>query len=409
MNGVVLKILFKHDKAFLTKEVALDFNQVPIANYPVQFKYPAFWTIRVINFIESEKRLFVDILDYQVGETQFSYEQLQLADTLNEIEKVTFRDINTTGLLRTLNDRGPLRFIPPMPERVFRREQPINAESIRREPVTEIYKEPFSVPIKDVKFIAGGVTFEKKIQKFRKSVKFEIKNDFIIEAHDAIKNYFAGVLKTKKIQVIPSITAVDGTITSIEAASEEISKLNKTLIEEVKFELVKGAGRKESVEEKNIFTMEEYLETFVGKELQPGQIFKDDKEFLETILEKSGTKHYNQLRFLSSKHQYDILKLRFVHKPFSFVFLLRGRDKFHIMWETLDTAEATYIWTVSNDVKLLKDVLKDTDKTIGEIVCDGKNRYRSRNEANFKRVFHDYKDLENGFKNWKDEIEKYLR
>ena len=38
------------------------------------------------------------------------------------------------------------------------------------------------------------------------------------------------------------------------------------------------------------------------------------------------------------------MKIRFVLQPFSFVFLLAGKDHHYIVLETLDTEEATYIW-----------------------------------------------------------------
>ena len=41
MKGQELKILFKDDMAFLTEEVALDFNQVHISNSPVKFQSSA--------------------------------------------------------------------------------------------------------------------------------------------------------------------------------------------------------------------------------------------------------------------------------------------------------------------------------------------------------------------------------
>lgn len=126
------------------------------------------------------------------------------------------------------------------------------------------------------------------------------------------------------------------------------------------------------------------------------------------MLEKSETKHYKHLRFLSSKHKCDLQKLRVVHKPFSFVFLLSSTNNFHIVWETLDTQEATYIWTYANDIKRLREVLTHTDKTINLILREKKNEYIGRNEENFKRVFHDYTDIQNGFKNWKEEIEKVI-
>lgn len=409
MKGQELTIVFKEDMAFLTEEVALDFKQVDISERPVKFKAPAFWTIRVINYIEREKRLFVEVLAYQVGETEFSYDQIQLADKLIEIEKVTFKNISTSGLLKTLNSTQPIKISPSKPEFVYRKEAPIQSviETVS-EPIKHIYNEPFTIPIKDVSFLSGRVSFEKKIQQFKQSIEFQILNENIIEEYDAIKNYFGNVLKTKKIQVIPSITTIDGLITSVNATSIEIDKINKSFIEEVKFEIVKAARNNDLTSDKQLFTKEEYLQTFIDKDFATKSIFENDEELFDNLLEKSETKHYKHLRFLSSKHKSDLQKLRFVHKPFSFVFLLGGIDKFHLIWETLDTPEATYIWTFNAGVIELERVIEHTGKTINLIIKEGKNEYIRRNEENFNRVFHDYIDLQNGFKKWKDDIEKII-
>lgn len=316
MKGQELKIIFKTDLAFLTEEVALDFNQVKISHSSVKFQAPAFWTIRVINHIENENRLFVEILSYQVGETKFSSAQLELVDILISIEKVTFKSIDTTGLLSTLHSKEPVKVLPPKQEMVYRRATPILTETgFEREPVKATYNEPFSILIKDVTFLSGKVVFEKKLQQFKKPIEFQISNEIIIEAYDAIKNYFASVLKTKIIQVVPTITTMDGVITSINATSIEIEKIDKTLIEEVKFEFIKVVRRKESSSDKQLFTIDDYLETFAGEDFKKLHFFKDDHEFFENLLEKSETKHYKHLRFLSSKHKHDILKLRIVHNP----------------------------------------------------------------------------------------------
>jgi hypothetical protein len=409
MKGEILKILFKSDLAFLTEEVALDLNQVQISDMPVKFQASAFWTIRVINYIENENRLFVEVLSYEIGETEFPDNQIELADILISVEKVTFKSIDTSALLRTLNGKEPVRISPPKQETVYRRETSIQPETrIVREPIKQTYSESFSVSIKNITFLSGKVVFEKKMEQFKRPIKFQISNASIIEEYDAIKNYFSNVLKTKKIHVVSTITTVDDVIDSINATSVEIEKIDSTFIEEVKFEIVKGARKKEPPEDKQLFTMDEYLETFVDENPKTPQLFKDEKDFFDTVLEKSRTKHYKHLRYLSSKHKHDLIKLRFVHKPFSFVFLLGGIDKFHIVWETLDTQEATYIWSVTNDIKNLRQVLIDADKTINLILRDGKNEFIGRNEKNFNRVFHDYTDLQNGFKNWKEAIEKVI-
>ena len=136
-------------------------------------------------------------------------------------------------------------------------------------------------------------------------------------------------------------------------------------------------------------------------------LFKNTEEFFENLLKKSETKHYRHLRFLSSKHNSELQKLRIVHKPFSFVFLLSSPVNVHIVWETLDTQEATYIWTFSNE-KDLQQILEQTTNTINLIIKDGKNKYLDRKEKNFNRVLHNYSDTQNGFRNWMEEIKEVL-
>jgi len=99
MTGQELIIVFKHNKAFLTWDKPLTFEQLDLPQIAKSFKATAFWTIRVLNFKPSEKKIFAEILSYQIGIIEFPHNQLQLADKLNEIEKVTFRSIDTSGLL----------------------------------------------------------------------------------------------------------------------------------------------------------------------------------------------------------------------------------------------------------------------------------------------------------------------
>ena len=160
MKGEELKILFKENMAFLTEEVALDFKQVEISDSPVNFKASAFWTIRVINYIKAEKKLFVEVLDYQVGETEFPYNQIRLADILIDIEKVVFKTIDTSGLLRTTNSTQPIKILQRKQEIVYRHETSIKPEmKFVREPIKQIYNEPFSIQIKNITFLSGGVSF----------------------------------------------------------------------------------------------------------------------------------------------------------------------------------------------------------------------------------------------------------
>jgi hypothetical protein len=147
------------------------------------------------------------------------------------------------------------------------------------------------------------VLFDKKLNDYYKTIEFTIDNYDIREEFDAVKNYFANVLNTKKIQVTATIELTDNEVTSKSAKSPEIDKINQKLIDNVKFEFVKATKKKVTVDvDKNLFTMEEYFETFGDENFKPNTFYNDEKELFEDLLKITNTKHYKHLRFLSSKH-----------------------------------------------------------------------------------------------------------
>lgn len=77
----------------------------------------------------------------------------------------------------------------------------------------------------------------------------------------------------------------------------------------------------------------------------------DEYALLDQLLKVESARHFLQLRHLASLHEASILKLRFVLHPFSFFFLVSGERQYHIIWETLDTEEATYIWHICNEMQ----------------------------------------------------------
>jgi hypothetical protein len=102
------------------------------------------------------------------------------------------------------------------------------------------------------------------------------------------------------------------------------------------------------------------------------------------------------------------LKVRFVLLPFSFVFLLSGQAQYHIVWETLDTEEATYIWHVDKNKSLLKNLLKKVDKDLNFVRAKGRQVFIESHPESFSKILHDYTDLRRGLIIWKDQIESRL-
>lgn len=410
MTGQELRIIFNEDKAYLTTDRPLTFKQLNLPDSAKSFKSPAYWIIKVLRYIESEKKIYCEIVSYNVGGTTFGSNQIQLSDKLNDLEIVTFRSIDTSGLLRTLAGTYTGSIIHPKSVPVDRTKNHFQTEHIINLPNKKTINEILFVPLKKVRFKLGGVSFDIKVKGYGKTLEVTIANHDIREEFDAVKNYFANVLKTKKIQVIANIEITDYEVTLIDAKSPEIDKIDTQLIDNVKFEFIRSTIKKKSNIEvdKGLFTMNEYFDTITDGKIKSNTFYNDDKEFVEDLLTISNTKHYKHLRFLSSKHLHEIMKLRFVFNPFSFIFLVEGNNDYHIVWETLDTSEATYVWHVPKDIKVIKITLKKIEDIIIVIKAQGKTDYIKTTEDQFNRIYHDYSDLVDGFVKWKGELESIL-
>ncbi len=429
MKGQIFTIIFRETHAFLCPEVAMDFTQVKLPPVAAQkgFDPPAAWKIRVIGHNREQNSLYVEVLQYGKEDQEFPEYQERWFDELMMIETINFRNIDTTAMLRSLNKAGLPEYRPiPLPpgeewdddeldeelydEKDEENDSQADLQHSPKSPQKRLLEEIFTVPIKRLRFKLGGVEFSYMMKDYWREIDFEITNYDIREEFDAVKNYFANVLKTKKITVTARVEITDGEITEKSARSPEIERIDQKLIDNVKFEFVKKTMKKRiQVEvDKSLFTMDEYFDTFSEEKPRAGAFFKDEYDLLENLLQITNTRHYKNLRYLSAKHAHHIMKLRFVHKPFSFIFLIEGERNYHIIWETLDTTEATWIWHSEKNINSLKNSLRKVEDIINVVKVQGKTVYINTNEDPFRRVFHDYSDLVEGFVRWKGELENYL-
>ena len=271
-------------------------------------------------------------------------------------------------------------------------------------------QQTFSVPFKHLHFHYGGVSCNKLVRELGKTVSFTIINYDIREEFDAVKDYFANALETKMAEISVHIEAEEGVLKKIEATSPQIAGINSGLIETVRFQFVKEAVKKKlKVDvEKNLLTMDEFFDALSEKKVAAGTFYEDERDLAEDLLAITETKHYHHLRHLSGRHAHHIMRLRFVLKPFSFIFLLEGSQHYHIVWETLDTEEATYVWPVEKDLVQLKLALKKVEDIIQLVKVQGKVAYLSATGETYRRIFHHYKDGIKGFVKWKGELESML-
>ena len=255
-------------------------------------------------------------------------------------------------------------------------------------------------------FRYGAIAFNYKLPGTDTELEFEIENDEVRPEFDVLKPYFSKVLKLRHVEVNIFAEFEDGLLVSQTASSPDLEKINREIIESVKFRFIEQSilGKQYKTDSENsLLDLSIVQEGLSGKPL-----YSNEEQLLEDLLKNETVKHYRHLRYLASKHEGSVLKLRFVLNPFSFVFLLPGTGQYHIVLETLDTEEATYIWHVDKNRQLLYYKLKSIDEDLNIIRNKGRHFFLEMHPQNFSRLIHDYSDERKGFIVWKDQLEERL-
>ena len=269
-------------------------------------------------------------------------------------------------------------------------------EIVDTKTITAIERE-IKIPIEQLQFRYGTVAFKHFVTELKTELEFELENLEVRPEFEVLKPYFSKTLKSKNVKIDIHAEFENDNLISQLATSNDIEKINREVIEGVKFTFIsKNILGKQFVQNENLLDINQIQEE------NKNPLYSSGEELLEDILKKENFKHYKQLRFLSQQHDRSTLKIRFVLSPFSFVFLLTGKEQFHIVLETLDTEEATYIWHFPNDKTTLKMKLKEIEQHLSIIKNKGRQVFLETQSANFTRILHDYSDNNKGFIIWKD-------
>jgi len=276
-------------------------------------------------------------------------------------------------------------------------DQPIGSEN------TVDVEETVKVPLDQMEFRYGAIAFRHEIEKMKVEVEFEVENLAMRPEFEVLKPYFIKVIKSKKAKVDIVARFKNGEPLSQVAFSRDLDKVNREIVDSVKFSFVTKniLGKVPPPGSPNMLKIDEL-------QSDADSLYKSEDELIEEILKQKDVKHYQQLRYLADKHNRSILKIRFVLMPFSFVFLLDGESQFHIIWETLDTEEATFIWHVEKNKQVLKERLGFIDNDLGFIRNKGRQAFTETTQENFSRIIHDYEDPLKGFILWRDQLEERM-
>ncbi|HWB26298.1 MAG TPA: DEAD/DEAH box helicase family protein [Chitinophagaceae bacterium] len=350
----------------------------------------AVWKIRVLNYDEAEGSLFTEIVDYnyQLAQNDIA---AQRAFYFYGIEKITFRAIDTTGLMQSV----VLSNQPQVHEPI---------KSVSPSLQEQVLVKAMKVPLWKIQFLAGAVSFPVYVEELERELVFEIPNADIRPEFEAIREYFSKALKKKLIIAELAIRYNDTNILSATAKSKDIEDINSQMIDTMRFQFVKKEVLQGPPKTgKQLYTLDELPASNSLKKL-----YSTDQQLIDDLLAIKKSKHYHQLKYLASRHEATILKVRFTLQPFSFLFLVAGEKRYYIVWETLDTEEATYIWHTDKTREALKKILTQIDNNLAEIESVGRQVYITKEQEGFFRIMHDYVDAKKGFTTWKGMLDQWI-
>lgn len=260
------------------------------------------------------------------------------------------------------------------------------------------------IAITDLDFRYGALTFNYESSELNNPLEFEIENDDLRPEFDVLKPYFSKALKSKYVEVEIYAEYENKVLMAQSAYSRDIEGINQELIESVRFRFAE-----KNISGKNYSSKADgsLLDLEDLQDRNNTALYNSEEELINELLKNKDVKHFRQIRFLASKHEGKIMKLRFVLQPFSFVFLISGKEAFHIVLETLNTEEATYIWHFERLEKLQSDI-NLVDKDLNLIRNKGRHNFLESPPENFSRIVHDYSDERKGFVVWKSALEERL-
>lgn len=253
--------------------------------------------------------------------------------------------------------------------------------------------------IEEIEFHYGLVSFSYPLLKNKTVIQFEIENEEIQPEFEVLKPYFIKVLESKYISVHIQIEIKNNCVISQLANSADIDRINKEVVDGVKFQFIEQEFLRKG--DKKTGNPEEVLRITKG-------LFDSDNNLMESLLEKETYLHHRHLKYLAKHHDHKTLKMRFVLHPFSFIFLIEGQQNNHIILETLNSKEATYVWHLSKNPIKFKDSLKQLNKILDSIKNNGRQNFLKTNPENFSKILHEYNEEEKGFYRWKNALDERI-
>jgi len=383
-----------NEKVFFTEKNVIDLKDIQFnVSFGISgFKPTVSWLkIKVVSL--DHENLRGEILSFS-GHLKGVEKFFGIHPELNSVKNIKFFTKNTYSLLNSV-----------ITKTVYKTEEKPITDDRRK------FEYKINVPFSGILFLQGKVCLKWYFKDLGTELEFEIENNNIRPEFEAVKSYLYKILNQEYITVYIGITILDGSIEEQTAVSDDLDKITNDLFEKVKFQIIKkDIIRSNKYKERggNVHTLDNLISNQVDGDFEPQLFFDSENEFIDQVLEIQKTKHYKHIKFLSDKHLHDIFKVRFIVSPFSFIFLTGSNSNYYFIWETLDSEEATYIWSFKKDIESLKSHYEEIEQNIELMKKHGKIFFLSGSPENFTRIIHDYSETKDGFEKWRGQLDKVL-
>ena len=184
-------------------------------------------------------------------------------------------------------------------------------QGAKSETVSGKINERIEVPIETFEFKFGAIGFKYRFEVFNhEEIEFEIEKLNVRPEFAVLKPYFIKFHKKESVNIHVQATLQHGRLIFKSAASKDLDKINREVIDSVKFRFLnKGIIKGVPSGKTNLLDAQQLQ----GGETHP--LYDSEEDLLENILSLKHYKHHQHLRYLSKIHESAILKLRFVLEP----------------------------------------------------------------------------------------------
>lgn len=376
----IITIQFTKSSIFycLSKKISITETNIPSCLH--DFRSDVYWDIEILKY-NSENHVHAKVISYD-GRMQRFANQLSIGF---DISKIIFVGIDFREVIKAI------------------------ASNISKNLTVEKKSIQVKVPFVNLTYNDGSVQFSTNIHEFFVDIK--IYNNFIRKEFEPISNYIAKAIGVKNVTFLIEYLMIvdkDGDIKAVQiekASAREIDQINSSILEnatcDFSLDLILGGNRLENPHD--LRTPEQFLKEILGddQDISP-------EVFLEKAFIFKGGKHRNQLKYLSSKHLSDIFSLHFTPDPFSFLFLIPGRDKYFLVLETFDVELATYMWECDPSPDSAQNKLEEIKPLMTAFSERYRQKYYSSKPVGFHRIQHNYKNDIDGYNVWRERFDAII-